>query len=102
MLGTVTHHPGLFVTYHSGSNPPRFHQPLLHDPDLQTTPNEFQLAPLFHLSRYLSHQHVVVYPVKELFQIKVHHPAFAGLNVTRCRFDRLCRTASGPKPITVR
>ena len=25
MLGTVTHHPGLFVTYHSGSNHPGDH-----------------------------------------------------------------------------
>lgn len=44
-------------------------------------------------------QHVVVHPVEELFQVQVHHPAFAGLNLFLRGFDRAPRAASGQKPV---
>jgi site-specific DNA recombinase len=81
---------------------PRLHQPLLHNPALQIAPDQSQHPPLFHLSHHPSRQNIVVYSVKELFEVYIHYPTFAGLNVTLCRFDRLCRTASGPKPKAVR
>ena len=49
-----------------------------------------------------SHHYLVDYPAKELLQIHFHHPTFFLVNMPLGRFDRLLRTAYGPKPVAVR
>jgi hypothetical protein len=43
----------------------------------------------------------MVDPVKELFQVQVHHPSAAFSNVLLCLGYGLVRRASGPKPMTM-
>src|SRR5690625_4398997 len=47
------------------------------------------------------HQHVVIDPVEELFQVHVHHPTFPFLNVTARHLHGVSGTASGSIPVAV-
>ena len=81
--------------------PPFHYHPVYHHPTVQIGPDQLQHPFVFHHPRHPCHEYIVVHPVKELFQVDVHHPFVACLHVLLGLLYGLLRTPPRSKPITV-
>ena len=75
--------------------------PVFHDSGLKVAADQLEHPLVIDLSGDPRHQDVVVYPVKELLQIGIHHPAPALFDVIPGLLHRKCGTASRSKAVAV-
>lgn len=61
---------------------PIHHDPRCHDAGIEVATDEPEHATVRDALREPAHQHVVVHPIEEGFEVHVHHPAAAFLDVT--------------------
>ena len=77
------------------------HQAILQHSCVEKRPQELEHPLVFQPFGRQAHEDIVIYPVKELFQVDIHHKAVA-LGDIRLRLGyRLVRRASGAKAVTV-
>src|SRR5215475_1402243 len=77
----------------------RLDQPLLHHPGFQEPTDELEHACITDLPCHPRHQHIVVDPIEELLQIKIHHPALTFTDVRLRPAHRLLRAPPRTKAI---
>lgn len=71
--------------------------PAHHQPGLQITADQPQHPFVVDLACHSCHQHIVVYPVEELLQIKINHNAVTVGHIGPCGKDRIMGTPLRPK-----
>jgi len=78
---------------------PLLHDPVRHHPGFEIAANEREHATVPDSAVQLSHEHIVVDAIEELFQIDVHHPAPATLHVALRLTHRVMRPTPRPKAV---